>query len=620
MKMRWVRRLAAVGMVSSAVVHCGGEPGSLEQDVTGQQTQASETVMAPTGIETMARLGQGRDLVKEELRAECVRSAAPVTIPTQEASLRFSSAMLREEASEMLGFSIDAKARFKLVSASAKAKFSRSLTSNSLSLSMFYSADYNLGVHKLDEGALQWLVPPGSPDWISRCGDEVMLQKQVGGQLFLLYRIDFSSLESKQEFEASVGVSWPAGSANATMASNARRFSGRASVHVEAYQYGGDVTRLSSILGGTSPSGEAGRVILECSMENLAPCGTFMQNAINYASSQEPGSFSDSLRSMPADRKYLFKDWGMLGVNIPVRTVGADIRAARFSLQRRFDGQVEFQERVATLKSGRLYVPPALRSQLDGFELAVQRNLALIADAVKGCYDSITNPQDPAQVSACVNGANQNTLVSKGYDANLTMSRLSMDMRLPYVFGGMYQRDDFPTSSRANNVVNPVTGALSCPSGFTARQFGRIRAPESQNGASQFFCVAPYDGVRQGFSYTGAYQTDDRGTGYNNITNQYAGGVLSCPAGTGVPYQFGRAIGPESLWGVSQFHCGLSTYSPEKMPIGGMYQADDCGRNSIFNPMTGSLGCPEGFTPVQMGRIQTPESLCGANQYVCKLY
>lgn len=622
MRIRSFCRFVTLGVASSAVIHCGGgEPGATQPGALAQQAQASETTTVPTTLQTMGRLGQGRDLVKEELRAECVRSATTVTIPTQEAVLRFDSSMLREEASQMLGFSMDAKARFGLVNASAKAKFSRSLTSNSLSLAMFYSADYNLGVQKLDEGALQWLVDRNSPDWISRCGDEFMLQKQVGGQLFLLYRIDFSSMDAKREFEASVGASWPAGEANVQMTEKASQFQGRASVHVEAYQSGGDVTRLSSILGGTTPSGEAGRVVLDCSMQNLEPCGTFMQNAIAYASSQSPGSFSDTLRTTPADRKYLFKDWGMLGVNIPARTVGAEIRTARLSLQQRFDKQVEFQERVAMLKSGRLYVPPSLRPQLDGFELAVHRNLSLISDAVYACYDAITNPQDPAQINACVNGANINTLVSRGYDPNLTMDRLSVDMRLPYVFGGMYQVDDYSTRWNANNVVNPVTNTLGCPSGFTARQFGRVRAPESLNGATQYFCVAPHNGTTRGWSFTGAYQIDDRGSSGNNVFNLYAGaGGLGCPQGTGSAYKFGRAIGPESGWGVTQYLCSLSTFSPEKMAFGGMYQVDDCnGRNNVINPMSGTVGCPDGFSAVRMARVKMPESQCGGVQYVCKL-
>jgi len=65
----------------------------------------------PTGIESAGTLGQGRNVVTEELRGDCVRSATTINIPLQEASLRFDSSLLKEEASEMLGFSVNAKAR-----------------------------------------------------------------------------------------------------------------------------------------------------------------------------------------------------------------------------------------------------------------------------------------------------------------------------------------------------------------------------------------------------------------------------------------------------------------------------------------------------------------------------
>ncbi len=50
---------------------------------------------------------------------------------------------------------------------------------------------------------------------------------------------------------------------------------------------------------------------------------------------------------------------------------------------------------------------------------------------------------------------------------------------------------------------------------------------------------------------------------------------------------------------------------------GGSYQIDDCGKNHVLNPLTGGLVCGYGFQARQVGRILTPESRCGANQYVC---
>lgn len=465
-------------------------------------------------------------------------------------------------------------------------------------------------------------------------------QKDLGGQLFMLYRIDFSSESARQEFEAAVGVSWPMGEVNAKVTANASRFEGRAAVHVEAYQYGGDVTRLSSILGGTASdtSTSAARVILDCSMTNLAPCGQFLERAITYASSQDAGAFSVTVGQRPADRRYTYKDWTMLGVNAPVRSIGAEVGTARFGLQQRFDKQIEIQERVTALKSGRLFVPPQLRSQLDAFELVVQRNILLIQDAVRACYDNLTNPQDPSQIGACVSAASEAALVSRGYDTTLTMDRFTVDVRLPYVFGGMFQVDNACSCSGitircaiecaigrppATNIANPFTGALTCPGGFAAFPIGKVVKAGSTYGgwtASQYLCLAP-QGALEGWSFTGTFQTDDAGTGANtvNILNYFGGSGLACPSGS-TTMRYGRAVGPESGSGVNQFFCTTLVKSTERMPFGGMYQQNDsaCAGGAV-NPVTGTYACPEGFSPVLRGRAKYNPS-CGANQYVCKMY
>jgi len=611
---RWgVAALAALAM------HCEGG------DRVGNTT-APETVVVPSGITTVATLGQGRDLVKEEMRAQCVRSASTVTLPLQEAHLRFDAAMTKQEASETLGFKAETKAKFKLVEASAKAKFSRSLTSSSFSIALFYAADYGNGYLRLDEGTLEWLVPDGDPDWLARCGDEFMYQKGVGGQLFLLYRIDFASLAAKQEFEGSfnLGVT-PAVNVSGEVQRSSSSFFGRASVHVEAFQLGGDVTRLGAVVGGFTT--EEGRTALDCTMTDLKPCANFMSKGVEYASAQGSGTFSDSLKTTPADRVYLFKDWTMLGVGAPPRWVGAEIKGARRSLEQRLDGQIEFEERVKVLQSGRIYVTPALRSQLGAYAQAASKNIALLVDAAKVCWDDITDPQDPVQVSACVQAASLGALVADGYDAGLTMDLLKVDARLPYVFGGMFQRDVYPINSlhrSYRHVPNPLTGTVGCPPGFLERQFGYSvgadGSPFSGNFSGdlrQYLCIAA-EGT-PGWSFTGAYQVAP--SAGETVPNLFAGGFLGCPSGTGVAYHYGWVAVPSSPWVLAkQYFCSTGVSSPERMTIGGMYQVDECGRSSVANGLTGMLNCPEGFAPVLMARVRAPYSGCAANQYVCKVY
>ncbi len=416
----WWGRFYAAGALLGLAACSPGYGGS---DLEEKRENLTRSVV-PSDFENAGVIGQGRDMVTEELRGDCVSSARTVNIPLQESSLRFDASLLKEEASEMLGFSVDAKARYKLVSGSARARFSRSLTNNSLSLGLFYVADYKMGVERLDQANLQWSVQPGDPDWIGRCGDQFLQQRERGGQLFLQYRIDFASAEAKQEFEASVGVSFTAGAVNVAVTRAASRFSSRATVHVEAFQSGGDVTRLSSILGGNGPDANGGRTIIECSMTNLAPCGQFMQNAITYASAQTASSFSETLRTNPADRTYLFKDWGVLGVDIPMRRVPTSVLATRETLRQLFDGQVEFADRVALLRSGRIFVQPELRGQLNGYARRVQQNIAALTDGASYCYDELVDPADSVLVDECTRTVDH--LDANRYDHSLTMDKLTV--------------------------------------------------------------------------------------------------------------------------------------------------------------------------------------------------
>jgi len=596
-----------------ALAGCIPDPGEAAFSIRASD---SDIPVIPTDIATAGLLGQGRNVVTEELRGDCVRSATTLTIPLQESSLRFGSSLLKEEASEMLGYSVDAKARYKLVSGSARAKFSRSLTQNSLSLGMFYVADYLMGIERLDQGSLQWLVPPGSADWLNRCGDHFLHQRERGGQLYLLYRIDFGSLAARQEFEGAVGVSFPAGEVNGSVTRQSSRFVNRASVHVEAFQVGGDVTRLSSILGGGGPDANAGRVVIECNMANLAPCGTFMQNAINYASAQTAGSFSDTLRASPADRTYLFKDWSLLGVAIPTRTVPAAVKSARFALRQLFDGQVEVADRIAVLKGGTLYVPAALRAQLDGYAQVAQRNLAILGDAVAQCYDQITDPASATQVAACSDAATAGALAAQGYDASLTIAKLAVDIRLPYVFGGMYQAT-LPGYT-PHNVVNPFTNALSCPAGFTAYVYGRSLATIS-TVSNHVVCLAPDTVPGGGWEFTGAFEINDGGA--TLVANGFAASATaSCPAGTGLDYTHGSVMSATTpvTSGWLRF-CSTGVRSNARTTIGGMFQKpDNCG-DTIPNPLTGAPTCPEGFVAQRFSQVRSPTSFsCTMSHYVCK--
>jgi hypothetical protein len=121
------------------------------------------------------------------------------------------------------------------------------------------------------------------------------------------------------------------------------------------------------------------------------------------------------------------------------------------------------------------------------------------------------------------------------------------------------------------------------------------------------------------WSYQGQFQLDD--CGVNNVGNRawQDNSLFSCPA----PYYespifSNRSLMPESKCGGNQYQCEFYGFNASySLHFGGMFQVDDCGSNNVSNGLTDTLGCPYGYFADAIGRVLTPESKCGAWQYVC---
>jgi hypothetical protein len=179
------------------------------------------------------------------------------------------------------------------------------------------------------------------------------------------------------------------------------------------------------------------------------------------------------------------------------------------------------------------------------------------------------------------------------------------------IWGGFYQSDD----CNKDNNVNPFTLALACPAGFNQHQIGRVTAPESKCGASQFVCLK--DGLTSDplQNYGGGYQVNDQGK--NNLVNPLTG-ATTCPAGY-IAVNTGRISEPElKNSGGNQFSCLNMNHVPTYESTAGFYQISDTNSvDRITNPFTSAPSCPPSYTAIQRGRTLAPEAKAGAAQFVC---
>jgi hypothetical protein len=196
-------------------------------------------------------------------------------------------------------------------------------------------------------------------------------------------------------------------------------------------------------------------------------------------------------------------------------------------------------------------------------------------------------------------------------------------------FGGMFQVDDQVMEDcgslggckfiAGDMVLNAVTGTYACPRGYAAVEMGRVLGPENGIGETQFVCEAPnaYEGSELRWRFGGSFQVDDCNEG--SVPNPIVGG-LYCPPGF-KSVQYGRAQNPEgSHCGINQFACVFEQI-PSQWPdydFGGAFQMDDCNADTVPNSVTGGEGCLGApWETAQYGRVLTPETKCGANQFVC---
>jgi hypothetical protein len=165
-------------------------------------------------------------------------------------SFSFDQSLNERDAADQLGLSAGGRAQFGAYTASASARFMRSAVSSTYSVSAVWLSDYLFSSQILtvtpdDKTATGKAVYDNPDRWNETCGDEYVSGIIKGAKLFFSIRVDFSSQQEKQSFEAEFSVAGPLASVNGKMEQASQRFSRNTHITVTAYQIGGDVRRFA---------------------------------------------------------------------------------------------------------------------------------------------------------------------------------------------------------------------------------------------------------------------------------------------------------------------------------------------------------------------------------------
>ncbi|MGO8369093.1 hypothetical protein ACC808_11715 [Rhizobium ruizarguesonis] len=311
-----------------------------------------------------------------------------VKVGATSSTLNFDQHLNEAQVASQLGFAAGGRAQYGAVTASAEARFFRSVKSNDYSVSAVWESEYRLPTTRLIDPSLTVIGSAVSGDdikWRETCGDQYVTEIERGARLFFSIRIEFSSKERREEFETKFAISGPLYSASASLNTASQQFSRDAKVTISALQTGGDVSKLTALFPDTDGA-KAGFVA--CTLGDFQKCSEVIQAALHYAADTKNG-FSSQLTDEALPNSVLYKttSYGSAGI-FPKwsSAVNQEVVRSRSTIQAEFERSFNLQGLIGALL---LASPPQDKRDLIVAEQKKNdRNIAAIVAVAQTCYDN----------------------------------------------------------------------------------------------------------------------------------------------------------------------------------------------------------------------------------------
>lgn len=377
---------------------------------------ASADSFVPAGQKEEAKLGMSYDTDTQSFPGgECVRGREEQHGQAK-ANISFSQSISESQLEKELGFQAGGKYRFGAGSIGGSASFLKSQRSSAYSIVAIYNGDYkfknkllvfedpknpNAKPQDLEKERLSSVglsVRHDDTRWMETCGEEYVQQIERGAKLFYSIRIDFTSQQEKDMFEASFSYDSSYASAHAKLKSSKQNFSKNTKVTIGALQVGGDVRRVTELF---NADGEDGQVsdgsalgFVKCSMGDFAKCDQVMANAWTYATLEfkeqlktDPDPNSDS---GPAYMTYITKKYSGAGIyNKYSSVLNKDVLNKRAAIEAEFDRQVLYFAQADHLVNGKTIVLSKRQNRLmNSVKKTTEVNVDILVKAAEVCYNS----------------------------------------------------------------------------------------------------------------------------------------------------------------------------------------------------------------------------------------
>jgi hypothetical protein len=310
-----------------------------------------------------AVLGEGYNFKEERFASECVMGS-PIYAGAPESAIQYDRSMSSTELSDSLGFSVGAKARYRLISGSLSAKFASESSASDFSEVTVYSANYKFKNVKLNYTGL---TPVGQQakgsssesnlvweNWQRTCGHEYVSEITLGASLYISIKVEFATRADKSSFNAEFNIKGLMFGASGALNQASEKFGSRGFITIRAYQLGGDVSKLSKALSAeTDVDGKHVSALIRCSMEDPSACLAVLDRAIDYATQEFPEQIKPDYNpdnpAGPAELLYITRPWEELALYPPPPLIAEGVKVARQDLGFQFEQNLKYRNRVRAL-------------------------------------------------------------------------------------------------------------------------------------------------------------------------------------------------------------------------------------------------------------------------------
>lgn len=360
----------------------------------------AQDISIPVNEKTSALIGTGYSSENQANNGQCLDGEV-VYVGKQDANFNLDTTVRQEALEKSLGMEAGFRVRTGVTTYSGSAKFLKASKSNSHSITLNYSADYSFKQRLLSNPKLNTIGEKfrDNPDRFKKtCGDNFIYKQTLGAKLFYTLKINFDSKEARDFFEAKVKMSSSMNSAYAGLRNAKNHFSSKTKVTFTAYQLGGDISKLTSLISdveNTDTNKNSAYAFVECTLGSLEKCENVMKAAINYATDTRKGFPSqlspDSTDTAqgPAVLENFAKDYKHIGEYIEFSPeLTFTVKTARKKLSKLFEDVFAQQNTAYQLvNEGIVRLSPAQKESLQKVESHLYEQMQFLAEGIEYCYD-----------------------------------------------------------------------------------------------------------------------------------------------------------------------------------------------------------------------------------------